>query len=258
MTLQRFLFLANTIAWSTLKADSSRYFFGYFWWIIEPLLYVLVFYLVFEVLLRTGRDDFLVFLMCGKLLFIWFSKSVSLASNSLVMNVGLLGRLDLPKPLFPFASILEGLYKQAAVFLLLFIFLLLNDISPTTKWLWLIPILLATLLFILALSFIGATLVCVFRDTMLLIPLGMIFLMFASGIFWDIRDIPDPTASAMLLKLNPVAFLIDAFRAVLMYDEPPNLFHLVILLVCVSVTVGISALILTTNSKYLAMRVLSS
>ena len=62
----------NAMATLSLKADAQRYFFGYLWWILEPLLWVGVFYLVFEVLLGTGRADFLVFLAVGKLTFIWF------------------------------------------------------------------------------------------------------------------------------------------------------------------------------------------
>ena len=49
----------NAIATLSLKADAQRYFFGYLWWILEPLLWVGVFYLVFEVLLGTGRAGFL-------------------------------------------------------------------------------------------------------------------------------------------------------------------------------------------------------
>ena len=62
LSIPQSLTLMNAMATLSLKADAQRYFFGYLWWILEPLLWVGVFYLVFEVLLGTGRADFLVFL----------------------------------------------------------------------------------------------------------------------------------------------------------------------------------------------------
>ena len=52
----------NAMAGLSLQADAQRYFTGYLWWILEPLLWVEVFYLVFEVFLGGGRADFLMFL----------------------------------------------------------------------------------------------------------------------------------------------------------------------------------------------------
>ena len=66
--------LMNMMARLSLKANAQRYFLGYLWWVLEPLLWVAVFYVVFEVLLKNGRADFLIFLAVGKLTFIWFSK----------------------------------------------------------------------------------------------------------------------------------------------------------------------------------------
>ncbi|MEQ8515100.1 MAG: ABC transporter, partial [Chromatocurvus sp.] len=65
----------DTLSRMALRADASRFFLGYIWWVLEPLLYVAVFYVVFVLILQNRQENFLVFLMCGKLAFIWFSKS---------------------------------------------------------------------------------------------------------------------------------------------------------------------------------------
>lgn len=115
-----------------LRADASRYFLGYIWWLLEPLLFVAVFYVVFDVILDSRRADFLAFLMCGKLAFIWFSKSVNQAAISITSNKGLIGRINVTKTLFPMAVIQEGLYRQMAVFFLLFAF----SSSVVTRLTW--------------------------------------------------------------------------------------------------------------------------
>jgi lipopolysaccharide transport system permease protein len=54
MPLSQYLRLIDTMARMALRADASRYFLGYIWWILEPLLFVGVFYVVFNVILESG------------------------------------------------------------------------------------------------------------------------------------------------------------------------------------------------------------
>jgi lipopolysaccharide transport system permease protein len=240
-----------------LRADAARYFLGYIWWVLEPLLFVAVFYVVFELILKTGRADFLVFLMCGKLAFIWFSKSVNQAANSITANKGLIGRINVTKTLFPLAVIQEGLYRQVAVFLLLFCVLAFRGYYPDPTWFYLVPIILVNYLMIVACSLIGACLVCIVRDFTMVISLSMTFLMFTSGVFWDARTLGDPATTELVLAINPLAFILDAYRQVLMHATAPDWTHLLFIglgsLVLLVLIVGI----MRRSSEFLALRALS-
>ena len=254
----QYLSLMDTMARMNLRADAARYYFGYIWWILEPLLYVAVFYVVFNVILDSRRLDFLAFLMCGKLAFIWFSKSVNQASNSILSNKSLIGKLNISKTLFPMAVIQEGLYKQATVFLLLFAVLLAYGYKPSVSWFALVPIIGVNYLMIVACSLVGACLVCMMRDISLVIGLAMIFLMFTSGIFWDVRDLGDPDKTALLLAVNPLAFIIDAYRQVLMYNQLPDWPHLATLGVGSAAICLFMAKLMQRGSQFLARRALTS
>ena len=231
LSIAQSLTLMNAMATLSLKADAQRYFFGYLWWILEPLLWVGVFYLVFEVLLDSGRADFLVFLAVGKLTFIWFSKSVSQSANSLVGSRGLIGKIDASKWLFPLSISHEGLYKQAAVFALLIVLLLFKGYAPSAVWIWLVPLAITQYLLILGCGMLAALLVCVRQDFQLLVQLGMVFLLFMSGIFWDIDSIGNAALRENLLLVNPMASLIDLYRTVLMDGSAPLLTQWLIVLV---------------------------
>ncbi len=258
MTITQYFSLVDVQARMALKADASKYFLGYIWWLLEPLLFVGVFYVVFNVILDARRADFLVFLMCGKLPFVWFSKSVTQASNSIVANAGLIGRIDIPKSLFPMAVIQEGLYKPAAVFVLLLGVVLAYDYPAGWVWLWLVPIMAINYLLIMGCSFLGAILVCLQRDFGMLIPLGMVFLMFTSGIFWDVRSLEDQHMTNLILTTNPLAFLLDAYRQVLMYGRAPDItLLLMVALGCVLLVVAANHA-LRRGSKYLALKALTA
>jgi lipopolysaccharide transport system permease protein len=258
MPLSQYFRLVDTMARMALRADASRYFLGYIWWVLEPLLYVGVFYVVFNIILESGRADFLVFLMCGKLAFIWFSKSVNQASNSIVASKGLVGKINAPKTLFPMAMIQEGLYRQSVVFLLLFTVLYANGYPPAANWLWLGPLVVVNYLMIVACSLAGACLVCMVRDFSMVIPLGMIFLLFTSGIFWDVRGLENPEMTNLVLTVNPLAFVLDGYRQVLMYQSAPDPAHLLLIGIGFGVALAGMIVIMRRSSQYLALKALSS
>ena len=226
MTFSQTVTLVDTLARFHLKGESRQYFIGYLWWVLEPLLYVGVFYLVFDILLNSRQPDFLYFLIVGKVTFIWFSKSVNQAASSLEANKGLMAQTNLRKELFPLAVILQGLYRQLVVFLFLIGFLLMGGYPPSATWLWLIPLTVLQAMLITACGLLGALLVSFKRDFRLVIQLGTVFLLFMSGIFWDLNTIADTRLRDGLLVLNPMANLIDCYRQVLMLDEAPNAIRL--------------------------------
>ena len=98
----------DVMARLSLKADAQRYFLGYLWWILEPLLWVAVFYLVFEVLLGSGRANFFNVSGGGQAHIYLVFKSVNQAANSLTASRGLIGNTDSPRWLFPGRSATRG------------------------------------------------------------------------------------------------------------------------------------------------------
>ena len=249
LTSGHYITLLDTLARFELKADARRYYLGYLWWVLEPMLYVAVFYLVFDKLLDTRQPDFLVFLAVGKLTFIWFSKSLNQAGMSLVQNRGLIAQIDLPKHLFPMVILHEGLYRQLAVFTFLMCFIALVGFTPTSLWWWLVPLALIQYVLIIGCSLLAALLVCVRRDFQLLIQLGTVFLLFMSGVFWDVRSISDPDLAYWLQALNPLVVLLDSYRQVLLWGQAPDVSAL--LWVCTeSVLLLLSALYLYRRLHY--------
>ena len=259
MTLSQYFGLVDVQARMLLKADASRYMLGFIWWFLEPLAWVLVFYIVFNWILDPGRrsGDFILFLACGKFAFIWFSKTVLQASGSIFASKGLVGKIDVPKSLFPMSAVQESLYRQSTVYVLLLLILMSRGIMPDLTWLWLIPICVVFYLMIVACSFIGACLVCLYRDFLKFIPLGMTFLLFTSGIFFDIRQVQDPEKVDLILALNPLAFIIDAHRQALMYHSTPDLAHLALIGLGSSLVIFVTVAYMRRNSQYLALKVLS-
>lgn len=241
----------------SLKAEASRLYLSFLWWIIEPLLFVLAFYFVFDILLNAARENYLLFLMCAKIPYMWFSKAVTNASGSIVANRGIISQVDIPKTIFPYASIQISVYKEVPVFLLLFALCAAYGYTPKMEWLWLIPLVIAQYLLIVSVGLLCALLVCYADDIRMLINMLMLFLMFTSGIFFDISVINEPLQQ-YLLAFNPQAFLCDSFRKILMDTGMYDKQHLAILIICSFLVVLILHVVYRNMSRTIAARVVNA
>lgn len=257
MKANQYITLMDTLARFRLRAEARRFGLGYLWWLLEPLLYVGVFYLVFVLFLGNREPGFLFFLAVGKLTFIWFSKTINQAALSLVNSREIMAQTNLPKHLFPMAVIHEGLYRQGAVFAFLLIFLGVAGFAPNGVWLWLIPVMATQYVLIAGCSFFAAVLVCVQRDFQMLIQLGMVFLLFMSGVFWDIHAISNPTLIFWLETLNPLAVLLDAYREVLLRGNAPDISQLLFINVQAVVLLGLMMWLYAKLHFWLAERAIT-
>ena len=120
-----------------LRSEAAQSYLSYAWWVLEPLLMVAVFYIVFKILLHRGTDDFVNFLLCGMIPWLWFQKCVSQSGMSITQGRGLISQVYLPKTFFPLVLIGQNSVKQLFVFLLLFAYLSYGAHLPGIKWLWL-------------------------------------------------------------------------------------------------------------------------
>ncbi|OBX34299.1 hypothetical protein A8U91_03352 [Halomonas elongata] len=87
-TLRMFWDLVWTKARLNLKSEASQNHLRYLWWILDPVLYMTVFYVVFGLLMERGGEGFIAYLLTGLVPFQWFAKTVQHTSNSIVGGRG--------------------------------------------------------------------------------------------------------------------------------------------------------------------------
>lgn len=222
-----------------LKEEASHSYLNYIWWLLEPALLVAVFYLVFEVMLNRGGEGFLYFLICGKIPFLWFSKSVTNSAGSIMAGRGLISQMAIPKPFFPMLVVAQDSVKQIFVMLALAVFIWGSGYAPHLGWLMLPAVMLVQLLLISAAALFAAAIVPFVPDFRYIISTGMIMLMFGSGIFYDYRTALLDMHQRYFL-LNPLARLIEAYRDILIRAAMPDWNGLTIVAIA---SIGVIALL---------------
>ena len=204
-----------------LKSEASKTYLSYVWWLLEPALMVGVLYIVFAVFLARGGPDFIIFLMCGKIPFLWFSKSVKNASGSIIGGRGLINQVSIPMPFFPLLVVFQDSFKQLIVFIFMFIFFAFYGLEVSWVWLSVIFVILTQLLLICSMSLLVAAITPYLPDFKFLIATAMMALMFGSGIFYSYKEVLLPEHQQLFL-MNPVANLIKNYRQVLMENTLPD------------------------------------
>lgn len=84
------------------------------------------------------------------------------------------------------------------------------------------------------------------------------FLMFTSGIFWDVRALSDPDKIELLLYANPLAFVLDGYRQILMYETPPDMVHLLSIGAGFGALWCVMVLVMRRSSQFLALKALTA
>jgi lipopolysaccharide transport system permease protein len=234
------LLLCDT--YMTLRAEAARTYISFLWWFIEPMIFLLVFYLVFGLLLERFSPDFIPQILVGLVTFRWFSNTLGRGSKSIIGGRGLMRQVYVPKILFPSVLILANTFKFAIVFVVLLLSFLVYGI-PATWTFAAIPILLLTqFLFITGCTFMAAAVVPFLPDLKYLIDNALTVMFFLSGVFFSLRRIPEQYQEYVFL--NPMAALIDAYRGALLGSVWPEWGRLAAIVLSSAIMIAVGAYII--------------
>lgn len=220
-----------------LKQEADKGYLGFLWWILDPVFYLAVFYLVFGVAFKRGGEGYLHHLLCGLVFWRWFEMSVRQAMQSIVARKSLLTQVYMPKWLLPLSAISNNFVKFGIVLLVFLIFLCLSSYFPNIYWFAIIPLLLVQLILISGIGFLLASIAPILPDISMVFNYFLTGLFFASGIFFSVSDMD--AAVKQYFMLNPVLLILEAWRDVLLRsawpDIPSMLYVVITSLVCVLV-----------------------
>jgi lipopolysaccharide transport system permease protein len=221
--------LIHFMATCDLKAESARAYLGAIWWYLEPLMYLSVFYLIKGVVFKGSGEEYVFFLLSGIVFWRWFDSSVRRALSSLLNNGPIMTQVYLPKLIFPCVAIVSMAYR---FFILLgiffcYLFFFADGISSTV--IFMPVIMMVQLLFIVSVCILLSALVPFLEDLQVLISNLLLLMFFVSGVFFQISSL-DPSIQS-LLYLNPMAYIIDAYRGVIMLGVMPDISSLVYIVI---------------------------
>ena len=211
------------------KAVYQGAYLGGAWEILNPLLQVLTFYLIFGIGLRSGGlvngVPFLVWLVIGQASWMFISGCVNGGSTSVKGKLALVSKMKFPISVLPTILIISKLKSFFVVLGLgLVTAFLMAGILPTLHWLQFIYYFIAMIVFLLFLALLTSTVNIIFNDFQYILGVIMRIMFFLSGIMFPLEDMQGRLGA--LFQLNPFHYLMSGFRGIFLFQmnfwERPN------------------------------------
>jgi lipopolysaccharide transport system permease protein/teichoic acid transport system permease protein len=215
--------LTRYLVGSELKRTHADTAFGQIWWVLDPLLQMAVYFLLFAVMLRTSIPDYPLFLFVAILPWKWFSTTMNQATLSITGHQSLIRQVQFPKIVLPTAAVVAGTMSFGfGLIALAMVYLFYLD--RLSVWVVCLPVIAAVqFVLTLALGILFGALNAFFRDVQNVMTHALRLLFYVSGalIPLDTLAISHPSLYA-ILSLNPFAVLFKAYRAVTYGTTAPN------------------------------------
>ena len=240
--------LVYFLTWRDIKVRYKQAALGVGWAIIQPVINMVIFTLIFGRLagLKTDvgvpQEWYPVFSFAALLPWQLFQGALQRSGISLVGNANLLTKVYFPRLIIPFSATAAGLVDFGAALLVLTGLMVYYQIPFTLKLLWL-PLLVAlALLAALAAGLWLSALNVQYRDVQHMIPFLLQAWMYASPVVYSIDLIPVGGPWRLIYGLNPMTGVIQGFRWMLLGSPPPDQLMIV--------SVGMAMLLLATGLYY--------
>jgi ABC-2 type transport system permease protein len=216
--------LAN-LARKELKVKYKSSALGVVWSMLNPALYLVVFYVVFTYFIPARTPNFPVYLLSGLLPWTLFSTGLAGATTSVVGNANLVAKVSFPHENLPLASIRAQTVSFFFQFLVLVAFMLLFGYPLVQRGVILLPIALGVLLlFVCALGFAAAAWNVRYRDTGHLVELALLAWFWSTPIVYPTSFVADRlgTTGFSIYLLNPMANIVLGFQRALYGGTSPE------------------------------------
>jgi len=216
--------LVESLVIRDLKVRYKGSILGFLWSLLNPLLLMLVFTVVFTIMLpNMSIPKFPVFVLCALLPWTFFTTSVSSSIQSITGNGHLVKKVYFPREILPISTVLSNLANFILSLPVLFLLILIFRI-PLNGWVVYLPlIILVQLAFTLGIALILATSNVFYRDTSIIMEVIIQAWFFVTPVFYPVEVLPEWSAlwgislpiRRLVYILNPMASIIASYRSVL-------------------------------------------
>ncbi len=197
---------------------------GFLWSLVSPLLMMLVFWVVFDLFLGRGTEDYHAFVLVALLPWNWFSVSMAGGTQSVVASSALIKKVYFPREVLPISVVASELVNFLLALPVLLGILLLSGIPITRQVLWVPAIIVVQAAFTIGMVLLLSTANVYYRDTGVILEVVLLAWFFVTPIIYPIETLRDSilhlgplvlSAERLVYIVNPMASIIASYRVVL-------------------------------------------
>ncbi len=191
-----------------IRVKYKNSFLGFAWSMLNPAMYILIYYIVFQKILRNGIPLFAIYLSTGLLVWNMFQAGVQSGTGSIVNGSALVKKVAFPREILALASVGAAFVFFLFQVVVLVTFLIIFHVAPALNYLWMLPFgLLAILIIASALSIFLSAINVYLRDMQHLVELLLLAWFWATPVVYTFLTLKVGLAHrglTMWYLLNPV------------------------------------------------------
>jgi lipopolysaccharide transport system permease protein len=208
--------LFGFLVWRNIKVLYAQTILGMFWAILQPMVQIALFTIVFGKVAKVPTDNipYLLFASVGIIPWTYMSQGITQSSESLVSSQGMLGKIYFPRLIFPIVPALAKLVDFGISLILLVAIGIYYNVYPTWNLIW-FPVFLMMMMAVTAgIGMWLSTLAIRYRDVKYAMGFVIRMLMYTAPIVYSSSSINE--TYRLWYSFNPVVGVIEGFRASLL------------------------------------------
>ncbi|HDK41882.1 MAG TPA: ABC transporter permease [Candidatus Pacearchaeota archaeon] len=212
------------MVWREIKVLYAQTILGFSWAILQPLVQILIFGIIFGKVAKLSTDGipYVLFLSVGIIPWTYMSQSITQSSQSLIAGQNMLGKIYFPRLIYPLTPVLAKLIDFAISILIILAVMIYYRVPPTWNLLF-FPLFSVLMMSIAAGTGMWLSSMAIrFRDVKFAMSFAVRMLMYTAPIVYSASSIPEKYR--FIYSLNPIVGVIEGFRACLLGLPMPWLY----------------------------------
>lgn len=227
-SLYKYRELLKTNIKKEVRGKYKNSFLGVLWSFLNPLLQIVVYAVVFQLILKNPQENYAIFICCGLIPWTFFSSAVSRAAFTMVENGNILKKVYFPREILPISVVTSETVNFLISTIIILGFVIFGGLGISKYIIFYPLVLLAQYLILIAISFIVSSISVYVRDLQHLIGVALQLLFYAAPIVYSPSTIPQEFQ--WILAWNPMAYVINGYRDIFYYQTMPDIGALVALI----------------------------
>lgn len=201
---------------------------GIMWSFLNPLLQLAVYSIIFGALLAGGDKTYHIYICVALIPWTYFTTAITQSAFTVIGNADIIKKVYFPREILPISVVTSGAVNFVISTIIILAFVIFSGIGLSWYLVFYPFILLIQFILLLGISFIVSSVTVYFRDLEHIIGVVLMAAFYATPIVYKLEQLP--ANLQIIMQLNPMTHLINAYRDIFYYHQMPNMQILCILL----------------------------
>lgn len=221
-----------------LKSEVASSYLNWLWWVLDPLLFMLVYTFISVIVFKSKEMYFPVFVFIGLTIWDFFNRIIMSSVKIVKANTAVVSKVYIPKYMLVVQKILVNAFKMGISFSLVLLMMLFFHVPFTLNIFYIIPYCIILILISFGFGCIVLHFGVFIEDLSNVVAVVLRLVFYLSGIFYSVETrVPKPF-NIILSKVNPVAFIISDLRNSILYKGTPD-FQMLIIWSIIAVSISL-------------------